>query len=779
MMIGFSGKTQVSWSPVIEISADTALFRDVDKEYWQILEDPSGKLDLKAVSQSPLVDSFYHLDQRKDEPGIHTCWFRFRLKNTSEYEVNISLSSQASRADFYILSDSSATRHLATGVHYSWANKDGLKRINAVPLVLNPDELAHVYFRWHKINADFRDQSDSMKLRIFQTDKLQQRELDNYESGWLPPNSFPYSFLFGFFVLATILNFLIFLAARERLYLYFSFFLLAISISNNPLFTEILPREYPLSSDFISRLSLSWLFFVLHFVRHYFRTFERFPRWDRFMVYFSILFLINLVVPPFPMDFFYRTDVILIKALILALYVVGFAITVIKCLRNPGPGRNAFMLAALPFILLFLGTLLVFVISLGSIDMNQGNLGNMLNYLLGLSVAWLVVMFSWYLYKRYAGQQKQITEVLLEKERAERKAQEEKNELIARQKNELEQQVIERTADLKQSLEELKSTQAQLIHSEKMASLGELTAGIAHEIQNPLNFVNNFAELNQELLDEFREERKNPGSLDAAREDEMLKTIKENQEKILLHGRRADSIVKGMLQHSQSSTGQKELTDINALADEYLRLAYHGLRAKDKWFNAVMKTDFDQTLPKIQTVPQDIGRVLLNLYNNAFSALSVALAKEESLSTGNRTNLAGLEPGIPGVNLPGFKYSPTITITTKNLIDHIEIHISDNGPGIPPNIIDKIFQPFFTTKPTGQGTGLGLSMAYDIIKAHGGSISVKSNYSEPGTITVKSLNGPPGGSISVVSKYNDPGTIDVNSRENVGTTFIIQLPIKS
>ncbi len=278
---------------------------------------------------------------------------------------------------------------------------------------------------------------------------------------------------------------------------------------------------------------------------------------------------------------------------------------------------------------------------------------------------------------------------------------------------EMKRKAIEETnAALTKSLEELKAAQAQLIQSEKMASLGELTAGIAHEIQNPLNFVNNFAEVSSELIDEMKEELA-VGSWQSA--GEIADDIKQNLEKILQHGKRADAIVKGMLQHSRISTGQKEPTNINALADEYLRLSYHGLRAKDKSFNADFKTDFDPDLPKIMVIPQDIGRVLLNLINNAFYAVS---ERQKNL-TGFR-NLSGLQE----------TYKPTVTVTTKNLGDRIEISVKDNGDGIPEEIKNKIFQPFFTTKPTGQGTGLGLSLSYDIVKAHGGELKLETKEGE-------------------------------------------------
>jgi signal transduction histidine kinase len=272
---------------------------------------------------------------------------------------------------------------------------------------------------------------------------------------------------------------------------------------------------------------------------------------------------------------------------------------------------------------------------------------------------------------------------------------------------------------LENTLSDLKSTQAQLIQSEKMASLGELTAGIAHEIQNPLNFVNNFSEVNAELVDELKKElatNKQQQAMDIA------DNIKDNEEKINFHGKRADTIVKSMLMHSRTSSGKKELTDINGLCDEYLRLAYHGLRAKEKDFNAKFETDFDQAIGKINVVPQDIGRVLLNLINNAFYAVS---EKAKALKPyGSRTG-----------------YEPTVNVGTKKVGDKVVISVSDNGNGILQKNLDKIFQPFFTTKPTGQGTGLGLSLSYDIIKAHGGEMKVETTEGRGTSFTIQLPNG--------------------------------------
>jgi signal transduction histidine kinase len=302
------------------------------------------------------------------------------------------------------------------------------------------------------------------------------------------------------------------------------------------------------------------------------------------------------------------------------------------------------------------------------------------------------------------------------------------NEQIVREQNVvLEGKVTERTAALEQSLVELHETQNQLIQKEKLASLGELTAGIAHEIQNPLNFVNNFSELSVDLVKELKEEiGKSPltpegGILIADKTyfDELFTDLSQNQEKINHHGKRASNIVKGMLEHSRTGTGEKQLTDINALCDEYLRLAYHGMRSKDRLFNAELITVFDPDLPIINVVPQEISRVLLNLINNAFYAIHKKAQNTE-----------------------GGYFLPKLTITTQKKAHFIEIRVQDNGGGIPEAIVQKIFQPFFTNKPTGEGTGLGLSLSYDI----------------------------------VTKGYN--GSLTVENTEGVGACFVIQLPIK-
>jgi two-component system, NtrC family, sensor kinase len=361
---------------------------------------------------------------------------------------------------------------------------------------------------------------------------------------------------------------------------------------------------------------------------------------------------------------------------------------------------KAVMYAVLPYILLsILGDLIKFINSDFYYDWS-----NFFKTAETFAVIWMFAM--WIINRK----QKKA----LEKEHKKVEEIEKENRITETLKAALEVQVTERTAalthqkeELEKALVELKATQSQLIQSEKMASLGELTAGIAHEIQNPLNFINNFSEVNTELIAEMKEEIEK-GNFEEVKT--IVNDIAANEQKINHHGKRADAIVKGMLQHSRSSSGIKEPTDINALADEYLRLAYHGLRAKDKSFNAKLITEYDAHVGKINIIPQDIGRVILNLITNAFYAAPL--------------------PPEGGFQNPKYKHEPVIWVTTKKRGNKVIISVRDNGPGIPLNILDKIFQPFFTTKPTGHGTGLGLSLSYDIIKAHNGELKVSNRQDE-------------------------------------------------
>ena len=444
---------------------------------------------------------------------------------------------------------------------------------------------------------------------------------------------------------------------------------------------------------------------ISRYLRKSLQTATKLPKWDKIFVYIFYaaigLLVVNITVHPL------STATVWLSHLLM-LYFIYILYT-----EKELSGARQVLFAIAPYIILSL-----FIDLTKLFDATRYSAwASFLQAAMSFSVVYMIVMAVIINKQRKA----------LEKEKLKTREEEEKKEQVISLKDQLEIQVAERTAELTKqkeelqlALTELRSTQAQLIQSEKMASLGELTAGIAHEIKNPLNFVNNFSELNKDLIDELIQDLKS-GKIDNA--FAVSNDIRENEEKINHHGKRADSIVKGMLQHSRTSSGQKELTDINKLADEYLRLAYHGLKAKEKDFNVKFETDFDDSIGKINIVPQDIGRVLLNLINNAFYAVNEKKKAPQSASAG------------------GVEYEPAITVTTKLItpasgVFWVSISVRDNGNGIPENIVDKIFQPFFTTKPTGQGTGLGLSLSYDIIKAHGGELKAETKEGEGTEFTI-------------------------------------------
>jgi len=429
-------------------------------------------------------------------------------------------------------------------------------------------------------------------------------------------------------------------------------------------------------------------FFMFRYLRRSLRTSAMLPRWDKILLGGMIASIVLIVAEIASDDINQFTSWL---AYLFLLYI-GYLIY----MKEEFSRGKSVLAAVLPFIIV---SFLTKIVQLWNADI-YNSWENYFEVASGFSVIWMIVMLI------ITNKQNKA----LAKEREKTLQEENQNRIMAQLKDDLEIKVVQRTAELtkqkeelQQALDELKTTQNQLIHSEKMASLGELTAGIAHEIQNPLNFVNNFSEVNKELIEELKEAQVK-GDKDAV--EAITKDILENEDKIMHHGKRAEAIVKSMLQHSRTSTGEKELTDINALADEYLRLAYHGFRAKDKTFNASFKTELSDDLPKVNIVPQEIGRVLLNLINNAFQA-------------------------VKDVD------EPMVTVSTKWIEGKVEIRVKDNGPGIANDIKEKIFQPFFTTKPTGEGTGLGLSLSYDIItKGHSGQLTVESKEGEGSTFTI-------------------------------------------
>jgi len=438
------------------------------------------------------------------------------------------------------------------------------------------------------------------------------------------------------------------------------------------------------------------IFFLVWKLRKILQKFSVRPEWEK-----PLKLAMFALVTIFAAQLIFSLETITIwiwDVIILSLIAVIFKRKEFYAARN-------IVIAFLPLVIVSILTDIIKLLP----DRVYDNYGGYLKFAFPFSIIWMIVMLIIFNKQKKA----------LEKEHKKVQEQEEQKKIIASRKAELEVLVAERTSEimqqkneLEQALIELRNTQSQLIQSEKMASLGTLTAGIAHEIQNPLNFVNNFSDVNNELIDELKIKNEKL-KIEDPEVNELLSGIYQNNEKISIHGKRADSIVKGMLQHSRTSSGQKELTDINSLCDEYARLAYHGLRAKDKSFNTEMKTDFDSSVGMINVVPQDIGRVILNLINNAFYAV------------GERQKAEGLG------------YKPLVIVSTKKLNDKVEIKVKDNGNGIPQKILDKIFQPFFTTKPTGQGTGLGLSLAYDIVKTFGGEIKVETKKGEGASFIIE------------------------------------------
>lgn len=440
-------------------------------------------------------------------------------------------------------------------------------------------------------------------------------------------------------------------------------------------------------------MAFSYLLIVLFFVQYIqknLNTKVELPRWNQWLVFARYLALILLALP-----YIIDDDIVPTSVYTWLWHIFMVAFVVIVYTREEFKSVRSLMLAVIPLIVIgILGDIFEGVAT--SLYKKFDDYFDMFKL---LSIVWVAAMF--YQNKR---QQKQLAV-----ERLQRQEEEKQKKWMQARKDELEVLVAERTEEITKQKEELvvafdhlKTTQNKLIQSEKMASLGELTAGIAHEIQNPLNFVNNFAEVNSELIEELQEEQEKD-TPDKQLIEEIMRDLADNMQKMVHHGKRADSIVKGMLQHSRTGSGEKEYIDINALADEYMRLAYHGLRAKNKAFNAALEKDFRPEVILAWVRPQDFGRVLLNIFNNAFYAIMQRKEKE------------------------GEGYMPTVWLSSSVQQNYVEIRVKDNGTGIPDEVRAKIFEPFFTTKPTGQGTGLGLSLSYDIIhNGHGGTLDVES-----------------------------------------------------
>ena len=701
---------QSSFPPVYEIRSDSGITQ-LDDTYWQMLEDSSGIYTIDVITTLPLSEKF-HINNSKGKgvgySSVHEYWQRARIKNSAGKDIKIIFNCTfESQIDVFIYFPDGKQEHHVTGWKVPLNKRDTLFRTkNAIDVNISNGQEVMIY---KKVTIDPRRKSNVFSFSLMSLDNFVKAvyidESDFTGDTWA-------SFIAGMLVLAFFINLFFFRIVKEKIYIYYAFFLLFEGLwyltQSNSYYVGVAPEAY----DYINYLLCNGacFFSVTQFVRHFLKTYKFYPYLDKAIIVLIIAHLFYFNSSLFT-DFFtsyeWRGLSSLIQGIIFGLLMVCLLIAFILPQKEKDKFTTLSIIAAIPVFLVWtclytLASVYQFLYYHNNIQ--QPSFVRMLLkdmfYTEMICVGWFVLLFSWILLQKYALLRKQLTLQALEKER-------ERSELMKEQKIILENQVEERTAALKQSIEELKSTQNQLIQSEKMASLGELTAGIAHEIQNPLNFVNNFSEVNKELLVEMKEEIEK-GNMDEVKA--IANDVIDNEEKINHHGKRADAIVKGMLQHSRSSSGVKEPTDINALADEYLRLAYHGLRAKDKSFNATMKTDFDESIGNINIIPQDIGRVILNLITNAFYVVD----EKKTLRQAQGDN----------------SYEPTVSVTTKKIADKVEIKVADNGNGIPQKVLEKIFQPFFTTKPTGQGTGLGLSLSYDIVKAHGGELNVETKEGE-------------------------------------------------
>ena len=687
--------------PIFEMKSDTAYISITDS-HWQMLEDPGEKWTIGQVSQPPLSENFHA--KTKIHSSISSYWVRFRVRNTLDHEAHIYFNSYGQIYDLYTESNGSAWQHERTGEFVPWSERDGIKNAYLLPIILRPAEELLVYERFK-----FYPRLGTPEYFYPGIGFVEKMTRDSYvinESAYF--DNMLQGITFGIAILAAVFGFFFFLAARDRVYFHASMLYFTVALFSLRGLGDMFFRENADAISFYGQYLLIpfFLYFLVSTTRYSLDTNRRTPRWDRFLEILSLIPFLWLVV-----QYFYPAldDK---WGIYVPILIMGSVI--ITCLGLiPRNNRAAQLL--MTGVVIFVTFELINGVARA---LNTPLLAWLQKHDLEIEVVcffWIITVSSWILFKRYGQLQKKVLQEAFEKEQLAKEKEIERRRLIEQQKVELEHQVSERTAELKHSLEDLRSTQTQLIQSEKMASLGELTAGIAHEIQNPLNFVNNFSEVNTDLIEELRMKNEKL-KIEDGEVKELLNDIKDNSEKINLHGKRADAIVKGMLQHSRTSTGKKEASDINKLAEEYLRLAYHGLRAKDKSFNVETETDFDSSVGKINIIPQDIGRVFLNLINNAFYAVHER-QKEE-----------------------GDAYKPIVLISTRKIDGKIEIRVSDNGNGMPDSIKEKIFQPFFTTKPTGQGTGLGLSLAYDIIKAHGGEIKVESKEGDLTTFIIQLPN---------------------------------------
>ena len=699
LLHSFISLTQNDKLPVYEINADTSVSK-IPNAYWQMLVDTNEKWTIADV-QSPALLAKFNTNNTEATgigfEGIHTYWQRLRLKNNTGKELKLIFSNipDADRYDLFVFRLAKQTEHLVSGNFVPFSQRDGFKSKLAVPLLLSSGEEVTIFKKsfvngWW--NPDGLSIGFSSYESFIQQEYISESKYNGDVRNWL---------IAGILFFGFVLNFFFFLINKDKVYLYLSLLLLLEGFWYMELNKTITFREFPYFKFYFNTFVNGLLFwiFVTQFVRHFLKTRQHFPKWDKTLVLLTVVTTFFLLFQFYGKDFMTKSTLPIYEfAFSISFMLLGIVqlLSFIFCRTEKDRLTNLSIVAAIPIFLLWntgYGFIGIYSRIIRNFNLSQPAFMQWYyewsNVIEMYCMVWFAILFTWILLQRYALLRKQLTLQALEREK-------EKGEILTQQKELLEAQVEQRTAELKHSLEDLKSTQTQLVQQEKLASLGALTAGIAHEIKNPLNFVNNFSELSTELVDEFIQTK------DESERLEIGADLKINLQKINEHGKRADSIVKNMLQHSRSGSGEKQLSDINQLCEEYFNLAFHGKRATDAGFNCEMVKKLENNLPQFNCVVQDISRVILNLINNAFDAV-------------REREVEGKTPN----------YKPTVSVTTHHLNNNISISISDNGKGIPQHIKEKIFEPFFTTKPAGQGTGLGLSLSYDIVKAHGGEMSVR------------------------------------------------------
>ena len=692
--------------PVYSLQADTSATVSLPPSYTGVWPDKKGAASLREVQEVEKQGGFLSQEVLRDPrllPGVY--WLHYRVRNDAGRPLQIGLTSGANFSTFYLKGRENTWVQKETGWYQPWFRKDGAKKDNRIPYTLLQGEELDVFQREHFWQQN--PQTLTATVAFPNTMAVKEYIQEQYvKPSAAQTNKLLSAMIAGILLFAGIIYQRFFRIVNVTFYLYYALFLFSFSLLYSPI--PLLFQAWPLLSFYVSFAAfVLGLYFFTQFFRTYLRTQVNYPWWDKWLLIVGILPLLSFVfnyvfVGLLPPSWLYYTLTWGNRSYILVLD--SLLVTAILFISTHK--ASAGIVATIPALLLWgLGQTYKLVHTLlqaGNSSFQVHGLVKWMNentYIIDLvCIVWIVSVFSSLLFQRFAHLQNKLVKQAVRNERLKRQKELERMELIARQKAELEQQVEERTQELKHSLEHLKAAQAQLVQSEKMASLGELTAGVAHEIQNPLNFINNFSELNLELIEEIKVEaqKRNAPDLVALAED-----LHVNERKVMKHGRRADSIVKAMLQHSRSTAGPKEPTDLNALAEEFLRLSYHGFRAGNKEFSATLQTDFDSGIEPVPVVSQDIGRVLLNLFNNAFYAVN----EKKKLLNGT--------------------FEPTVSVATRRIGDKVEICIRDNGTGISAKALDKIYQPFFTTKPAGEGTGLGLSLSYDIVtNGHGGELLV-------------------------------------------------------